>query len=363
MAPFNKKWKGKTEIRKEMSLIAAAHRTSYVLQSSFSHISHLLEGYIEGLNSRRPAIFNVYAVCPPEHGIADDSADRQSKLAVESRAYPLFKFDPDKGTTFEECIELEGNPSISQDWPRYKLNYINADNKEATLDVPLTFVDFAATEGRFRKHFKNVPEDKWNDSMVQVDEFIDMDKDDQETANPFIWTVNKKQQLIRTQVSKELALSALERRDFWRQLKSLSGYDHKLDKESLIQQTRQQMAQSLTTNLLSMTGATGTNTTMNLLASGSSAPAAGNAASADHESVWIDSPECTACDDCMDINPDIFVYNDDKQAVIANPQAGTFKEIVKAAEQCTAECIHPGSPFNPDEAGLEKLIKRAEKFQ
>lgn len=363
MAPFNKKWKGKTEIRKEMSLIAAAHRTSYVLQSSFSHISHLLEGYIEGLNSRRPAIFNIYAVCPPEHGIADDSADRQSKLAVESRAYPLFKFDPDKGTTFEECIELEGNPSISQDWPRYKLNYTDADNKEATLDVPLTFVDFAATEGRFRKHFKNVPEDKWNDSMVQVDEFIDMDKDDQETANPFIWTVNKKQQLIRTQVSKELALSALERRDFWRQLKSLSGYDHKLDKESLIQQTRQQMAQSLTENLLSMTGVTGGNTAMNLLVSGNSAPTAGNAASADHEAVWIDSPECTACDDCMDINPDIFVYNDDKQAVIANPQAGTFKEIVKAAEQCTAECIHPGSPFNPDETGLEKLIKRAEKFQ
>lgn len=364
MAPFNKKWKGKQEIRKEMSLIAAAHRTSYVLQSSFSHISHLLEGYIEGLNSCRPAIFNVYAVCPPEHGIADDSADRQSKLAVESRAYPLFRYDPDKGTTFEECIELEGNPAIGKDWPRYNLNYMDADNKEATLDVPLTFVDFAATEGRFRKHFKNVPGDKWNDAMVQVDEFIDMDKDERETAIPFIWTVNKKQQLMRTQVSKELALSALERRDFWRQLKSLSGYDHNLDKESLIQQTRQQMAQSLTSNLLNMTGAAGNNDmAVGLMDSSGTAANISSGGSGDNDPVWIDSPECTACDDCMDINPDIFVYNDDKQAVIANPQAGTFKEIVKAAEQCTAECIHPGSPFNPNEAGLDKLVKRAEKFQ
>ncbi|MFK5894666.1 MAG: 2-oxoacid:acceptor oxidoreductase family protein, partial [Pseudomonadota bacterium] len=198
MAPFSKKWKGKQEIRKEMSLIAAAHRTSYVLQSSHSHISHLLEGYIEGLNSRRPAIFNVYAVCPPEHGVADDSADRQAKLAVESRAYPLFRFDPDKGTTFEECIELEGNPSIGKDWPRYTLDYKDGEHKDAKLDLALTFVDFAATEGRFRKHFKNISEAKWSDNMVQVDEFIDMDADDRETAIPFIWTVNKKQQLIRS---------------------------------------------------------------------------------------------------------------------------------------------------------------------
>ena len=166
MAPFNKIWKGKEEIRKEMCLIATAHRTSYVLQSSHSHISHLLEGYIEGLNSCRPAIFNVYAVCPPEHGVADDSADRQAKLAVESRAYPLFKFNPDKGTTFEECIELEGNPAISKDWPRYTLDYKDANNKSATLDLALTFVDFAATEGRFRKHFRNLPQEKWNDNMV-----------------------------------------------------------------------------------------------------------------------------------------------------------------------------------------------------
>jgi pyruvate-ferredoxin/flavodoxin oxidoreductase len=365
MAPFSKIWKGKEEIRKEMSLIAAAHRTSYVLQSSHSHISHMLEGYIEGLNSRRPAIFNVYAVCPPEHGVADDSADRQAKLAVESRAYPLFKFNPDKGTTFEECIELEGNPAIAKDWPRYTLNYIDANKKEVTLDVPLTFVDFAATEGRFRKHFRNIAEAKWTDDMVQVDEFLEMDKDDQSTAMPYIWTVNKKQQLMRTLVSKELALSALERRDFWRQLKSLSGFEHSLDKETLILKTRQEMVQNLTSNLLSMTGGVG-GEAVNMLSSNVSTAqnsTSGGGNNGNYEAVWVDSPECTACDDCIDINPDIFTYNDQKQVIIANPQAGSFKEIVKAAEQCTAECIHPGSPFNPNEAGLDKLIKRAEKFQ
>ena len=361
MAPFNKHWKGKKEIRKEMSLIAMAHRTSYVLQSSFSHTSHLLEGYIEGLNSRRPAIFNIYAVCPPEHGIADDSADRQSKLAVESRAYPLFKYDPDKGTTFEECIELDGNPSISQDWPRYKLTYENSFGKEEQLDVPLTFVDFAASEGRFRKHFRNIPKDQWTDTMVPVDEFLELDSDEQETAHPYIWTVNNKQQLLRTGVSKELALSALERRDFWRQLKSLSGYDHSTDKEAIIQQTRQELAQNLTNSLLSMTGA-GSGSAITLLGANQAAGSITNN-STDYEAVWVDSPECTACDDCLAINSDIFAYNDQKQIIIADPQAGSYKDIVKAAEKCSAECIHPGTPFNANEAGLDKLIKCAEKYQ
>ncbi len=362
MAPFNKQWKGKKEIRKEMSVIAMAHRTSYVLQSSFSHTSHLLEGYIEGLNSRRPAIFNIYAVCPPEHGIADDSADRQSKLAVESRAYPLFKYDPDKGTTFEECIELDGNPSIGQDWPRYKLDYVDQNGKEKQLDVPLTFVDFAATEGRFRKHFRNISQEQWTDNMIQVDEFLNLDKDEQETALPYIWTVNNKQQLIRSTVSKDLALSALERRDFWRQLKSLSGFEHSVDKEAIIQQTRQQLAQNLTNSLLSMTGG-GSASAMSLMDSGNNLTASARTPNGDYEPVWIESPECTACDECVDINPDIFAYNDQKQVVIVDPQAGSYKDIVKAAEKCTAECIHPGTPFNNNEAGLDKLIKRAQKYQ
>jgi len=79
--------------------------------------------------------------------------------------------------------------------------------------------------------------------------------------------------------------------------------------------------------------------------------------------VWVESPECTACDDCITINSDIFKYNDEKLVVIANPQAGSYKDIVKAAEKCPAECIHPGTPFNSGESGLDKLVKRAEKYQ
>lgn len=77
---------------------------------------------------------------------------------------------------------------------------------------------------------------------------------------------------------------------------------------------------------------------------------------------YIDSILCTTCDDCMAINKLLFVYNDDKQAVIADPKAGTFAHLVEAAELCPASCIHPGKPLDSNEPGLDELIARAAAY-
>jgi pyruvate-ferredoxin/flavodoxin oxidoreductase len=82
-----------------------------------------------------------------------------------------------------------------------------------------------------------------------------------------------------------------------------------------------------------------------------------------YEAVWIDTPLCTACDECTEINPKMFAYNDEKKAIVIDAKAGAFKDVVRAAEKCTADCIHPGTPWNSNEKGLDKLIKRAEKYQ
>jgi len=365
MAPYGKLGKGKKEIRKEMSVIAMAHRTSYVLQGSPSSVTHLIEGYIDGLNSRRPAIFNIYAVCQPEHGVGDEATIKQSKLAVESRAYPLFTYNPDLGTTFEECSSLSGNPSMKNDWPSYKLEYLEEDGKTASMQLPLTFADFAITEGRFRKQFRKAPPETWNDEMVPLAEFIEMDESEQEDLFPYIWAVDSKDHLMRVLVSAELVNSTVERRDFWRQLKSLVGVDQIVDVAQIANDAKVDMAQKISSSLLAMAGGAGDANLGALLSSAGSGEAGTSSATApaDYEPVWIETPECTACDECTELNPDIFVYNDDKLAVVLDPKAGPFADIVKAAEKCTAEVIHPGTPFNPNEPNLDKLIKRAAKFQ
>ena len=366
MAPYGKVMKGKTEIRKEMGIIGMAHRTSYILQSSQANVTHMIEGFIDGLNSRRPAMFNLYTTCQPEHGVADDATDMQTKMALESRAYPMFKYDPDEGTTFKECCDIEGNPSIDQDWVTYDLTYTDENGKEAKMTLPFTFADWALTEGRFRKQFSKAPQAAWNDDMVPLHEFLDMEEDDREGLFPYIWAVDNKNQLMRVLVAQEIVLSCEERRDFWHQLRSLAGEDpaDQVDAAAIANQAKAEMAQSVASSLLSLAGGD-----PSALGDMAAAPAGGNGAAtstataADFEPVWIETPECTACDECVEIAPQTFQYNDDKLAVVINPSANSYKEIVKAAEKCTAECIHPGTPWNMSEKDIEKLTKRAEKYQ
>ena len=77
---------------------------------------------------------------------------------------------------------------------------------------------------------------------------------------------------------------------------------------------------------------------------------------------WIDSSRCTTCNECTNLNKKMFSYNADKQAYIKDASAGTFQQLVTAAERCPVSIIHPGTPLNPKEKDLEKWVKRAEPF-
>jgi pyruvate-ferredoxin/flavodoxin oxidoreductase len=75
------------------------------------------------------------------------------------------------------------------------------------------------------------------------------------------------------------------------------------------------------------------------------------------EPPWVEDKLCIA------INKKIFAYNGDKKAYILNPKGGPYRDIVRAAEKCASGAIHPGMPHDPNEKDLDKLIKRAERFQ
>ena len=58
----------------------------------------------------------------------------------------------------------------------------------------------------------------------------------------------------------------------------------------------------------------------------------------------------------------MFAYDANKQAYIADINAGTYRELVEAAETCQVSIIHPGKPRNSNEPGIADLLKRAEPF-
>jgi pyruvate-ferredoxin/flavodoxin oxidoreductase len=357
MSPYGKKGKGKKEIRKEISVIGMAHRSAYVAQSAISNPTHLIESFIDGLNSRRPALFNIYAVCPPEHGVGDDMSVEQSKLAVESRAYPLFRYDPDQGVTFSECVSLEGNPEMEADWPEYTLDYVDESGEKQQMTLPMTFADFALTEGRFAKQFRKAPQEAWNDDMVLLADFLKLSEDEREGKFPYIWGVDKKNRLMRVMVSEELVLSCEERQHFWQQLKDVAGLNvATVDTEAIANQARAELLSKLSASLATFGAGVPADAPAATVAAAPAARADG------YEPVYIDTPECTACDECTKLAPKVFQYNADKKATVINPQGAKFADLVKAAEKCTAGCLHPGTPWNMNEPGVDKLIARAAKY-
>lgn len=389
MAQFGSAQKGKEEARKDIALIGMAHRTSYVVQGAISNATHLIEGFIEGLNTRRPALFNIYSPCPPEHGIADDVAYQQSKLAVESRAYPIFRYNPDLGATPSERFDLEGNPAVDELWPTYTLDYLTELGEKESMELRLTFADFALTEARFRKQFRTAPPETWTEEMLPLAEYIELDAEEREDATPFIWAVDRENHLIRVIPAEPVVKATEERRDFWLTLREIAETRDTVDLTAIEENARQLTVKQIASGLKELVvNGNGTDvaallqqqapaimTTVTQAPRTSQAPseapapeAAGPVAATEDASdngylaPWIDVEGCTTCDECTNLNSKIFAYNDKKKAYIKDPKGGSYKDIVRAAEKCTAKVIHPGYPEDRSVKGIGKLIKRAEKF-
>ena len=141
MSAFGKELHGRPERRKELARILLAHGEVYVAQTTPAHLNHFYRSILDANAYPGPAVVIAYSACMPEHGIADDAATRQAKLAVESRAFPLLTYDPRRGESYQERLSLQGNPALREDW---------ATSPDGN---PIDFLDFARSEGRFGGHF------------------------------------------------------------------------------------------------------------------------------------------------------------------------------------------------------------------
>jgi pyruvate-ferredoxin/flavodoxin oxidoreductase len=438
MSPFGKVHAGKEEVRKELALIAIAHRGTYVLQSSQASASHLIAGVIRGLNSRRPALFNVYTPCPVEHGLPDEWAPHAARLALESRAFPYLVYDPDGGESIADCLSLDGNPAVEDSWPTYALEYVDEAGEKQSLELPLTIADWAATEGRFKKHFKQVKPEDWGEEMVLFHEFVELPGDEREGKIPFVWAIGKDSKLGRLRVSAHIVKLAVDRLLFWSQLREMAGvklaatvqeamadrlgaeFDARADALRAEYEARmnelkatypQVIARKIAETLIrSGNGDGGVNVTDLLVKAASARPlepirlepdaiaalsaqpvgaptaaeatapvrvqeptsaaaataSSGGVAVAEEElgmEAYIETERCTTCNECTNLNAKMFAYDENKQAYIKDPKAGTFRQLVLAAEKCPAALIHPGTPLNPKEKDLAKWVERAKAFQ
>jgi hypothetical protein len=203
--------------------------------------------------------------------------------------------------------------------------------------------------------------------MVPLDRFMLLDGDEAVGKVPYILMVDEDNALHRVIVETGLIEAARRCRRSWRGLRELGGIDNSHVNAALAAEpSRREQDQEREPAAESAGPAAGPAIASApepaAAAEAATEPAdAGEAAPASGEP-HVETARCTTCEECVRINDRMFAYDANKQAYIADPRAGTYRQLVEAAESCQVAIIHPGKPLNPGEPGLDELIERADAF-
>jgi hypothetical protein len=336
--------------------------TTHVLQSTSSNLFQFRDRIFAAMAYAGPALISVFS------GAVANGAGFPPYLtaaaAMEARAFPALSYDPAAGPDWASRFSLQGNPQPDRDWPVYCLAYEGEAHQRKREDLAFTLVDFAACDRRLARHFAKVARAKWNDNMVPVAEFAASEPDDASTKAPCLLMVDRKNRLQKLIVDDKMVRQARRCVEMWRSLQELGGI-HNSHAARLLAQERKIWAEELrrqTESPKAQSGAAAGAPMAIPAAPAAPAPIETTPERASDEP-YIETSRCTTCNECTQINDKMFAYDANKQASIVNLDAGTYRQLVEAAESCQVSIIHPGKPRDPNEPGLEELLARAEPFR
>jgi ferredoxin len=394
--------------RFELAYFGVGHRQIVVAQTSAAKHADVLAGFLCALDSNRTSLHlvNRGTQTRTKRPILDPWF--VASAALEGRAHPFLLVDPGAGDHAAERVRFDGNLQADRDWPLETLEYRRPDGEPGTMELAFTFADYALLMPALHEHFRVLPEDLESDNLVAVADYLDMDEESARHCVPFVWGIDEDGTLLRLALSRALVFACRDRLNYWRSLQELAGV-HNVYVEAAVERVledarasaeheRDELLEAHAQELENVRTAAAGEAMGQLVdvlmgadlsniaesaapatmpAATPEAPAADEVveAAAEAEPVveeeedevsfdepWLDTAACTTCDDCMSINKMMFAYNDDKQAFLRDATAGTYADLVRAAEICPAKCIHPGKPLDPNEPGLEALVERAAPF-
>jgi len=351
-----------TEWTRQIARMAISMGEVFVMQTAASHLPQLAPQIVAGLRRNGPALFCIYTA--PEQPRGAVPPYLRCASAVESRAFPSFVYDPDRGADWASRFSLAGSPQIEQAWPTHAFAYETSQGRAASQTLDFTCIDFLMLDPRFSHHFVQVPASRWHANMVPMAQYLELPRAETLDKVPYVYMLGPEDRVYRLVVKRGLVAFARKCLTAWRGLQALSriGDSHVLPlaEQEPAQRDEEQAAGSSVPGEPCATDSGPADA-----APPPPAEAAGSEPAAeppDSGQAYVDTDMCTTCDDCTDRNPAMFAYNEEKQAYIKDITAGSYRELVEAAENCPVCIIHPGKPHDPSEPGLEDLQKRAAAF-
>ncbi|MDR2112429.1 MAG: hypothetical protein LBQ62_04910 [Candidatus Accumulibacter sp.] len=334
----------------------------FVVQTPSSALYRLREKIVRGLDCSGPALFSIFSGVVKGHGPLPPYLI--GAAALESRVFPAFTMDPTAGDDWASRFSLEANPQPELDWPIHRVVYQDADCQSIAEDRPFTLIDFVACDARYAKFFAAVAKSHWRDWLAEPGDVIgnedrgDIDRIDRVPSLLMVDPDNRLQQVI---VVEKIVREARRCLSMWNSLQELGGIHNSHAEKRL---AREKAAWEESGKAL-LAASAPTPQPASADAAPAVAPDAGTAeseAEKTSDEAYIETPRCASCNECIQVNGKMFAYDGNKQAYIKDIGAGTYAQLVEAAENCQVAIIHPGKPRNAGEAGLDELIKRAEAF-
>lgn len=230
-----------TEKKGVAETFISGHGSPYVAQVSLANAAQFYKAIVDALDYRGTSFIQSFTTCQPEHGVADDVSTVQAGLIRDSRSMPQFVFNPQKGETYPEALDISGNANRNRDW-------VQITSKQTNRTFQYTVAHFANTEARFRRHLKPA---KDTDSLVHLDDMLLLitqnDVVNRDVLDPthrsyvgdfavYIEVEDKSGNVKPLVLSRQLVLFAVERRKAWRMLQSSAGVeniDYLAQKEAL----------------------------------------------------------------------------------------------------------------------------------
>jgi pyruvate-ferredoxin/flavodoxin oxidoreductase len=234
MNVFGSATQGKnTEKKTVAETFLAGHGSPFVAQVSMANAPKLYRAILDGLEYRGTMFLQCFTTCQPEHGVPDDMALHQAQRVRDSRGAPEFVFNPRLGETYQEALDVKGNPSIDLDWYETKI-------KSTGETLRYTVAHWCTTEARFRNHLKKLKPEQ-AEKLIPLDNMLvritQQDVVYRRYLNPthrafipdfgvFIKYEDNGKIEYRA-LSRQLVLFCVERRKAWRMLQSKAGIVNK----------------------------------------------------------------------------------------------------------------------------------------
>ena len=369
------------------SYLATAFREAFVAQTSLARPEHLVMTLTRMNRLLRPAITVV--ACPTWSWRLP--ARVQLEAAHYARTAPMFQYDPSIGETRVERFNVDENPQIDQVWPTCQFSYIDEDGNTKQMPGTFTFAHALALEPGYHKYFRILPNEAWNDELIEIGEFLKAPSFDRPHI-PFIWGVVDST-LRKCIMTRDVVNACIDRMQRWKTLRELSlstkaqlqlakdardsrhlqqleasqkaieqasqRYD---SSQEIIRRTADTLEQCLHDLRIQLGQADEAEIDLNEAirdetayieglageapATIAQAPAADQAIEAHTapeptkpQLPWLDTAKCLACGACVSIDDKTFGFNEDGLAMIIREDA-TPDDCRDAADTCPAGCIH-----------------------